>query len=1427
MKKVLDYKIETHIGAGSFSEVYQARKDNQLYAVKLMRPPQNTSAEDVIQSLRYEFWVLKDLNHPNIIRLHDFGSLPDGRVFLVEEFLQGCDLKTFCQQHTFTECESVFLQIFQGLKAIHAWKIIHGDLKSENIFVIQKEEGTWQAKILDFGLSRSSELKNKTEQKITGTPATLAPECFLGEPPSATSDFYSLGVTLYESLTGHNPYLAQNLDQTIQNHLKLNPEPVAYQRNDVSPQWNQIIQKLLSKTPQERPSSATEILERIQKNKFILTPSVFIGRQKELQCYHELISLFQEKGQVALCVQGETGVGVQRFLKEVFHKILNWDSRLRDQIGFKEDTKKKKAKIWLLDRSPPEKSCPVVSILLKPFTKEECQQWFQKLFDLKTIPETFLEQMYHLTTGKPRLIWQLLQKLDRQGKLADTNGMVTTSSLELVPWQDFLNTSDKNKAAHETFETLLTSLRQHVKKRKTLKNSSLLEKLEANIEATKNAQEKMLKRAQVLFFKGANHIDQDKLSEARENLKTSLEILKDHPDYQVQALQAQNYLAYIHLRQKKIEDAIQLYEKVEKEKKKLPPTDQIQITNTDLGLAYLQAGEFQNAISQLEKELRQHQSDNNTKRQMGSRYNLAQAYAGLKQNNKAQNQYELALELARQNHDPAYLLRIYNGLGNLLKQQERWSEAIKAYDKAAEIALALGDKISAMVAIQNRGCLKGEHGLYEDAIKDLEHSLHLTQSLDQKFGFEKTIQCRALIELGNVYLKRHIPDKAKDYYDRAWHMAEHDEELTSFRFWVLLALVRYWQNAGDIEKCKNELSQLGYYAKDENQKSLVRQIRQECENPNQPSLSAEQIQLENEIEAILKINRDLVGEMSLDELLKKILGHAIDLTKSELGVILLTDQKARLKPALSLNVELDNDLTEISLSTAEKVLKTGRVVKSADAGQDADFNQYASVMALNLKSIIGVPITFQSKVLGVLYLSHRYQAALFDDKVTRLLMTFADQAGLALKNHQLLDFYKKASKELKEELEATQLSLTRAQERLKSGSVVFSENIDGHSFLTRSDRMLEITSQMERVASTRLTIVIHGESGTGKEVLARYIHDRSGRRDKPFIAINCGALPEHLVESELFGYKRGAFTGAERDKAGLIEAANGGTLFLDEITDLPLKTQVKLLRVLQEKEVVRVGENLPRAVDIRVLAASYKSLKDAVRKKTFREDLYFRLAGMEITLPSLRERKADISLLSEKFLQDILNEQKKKYPERISKQLMKLMLEYPWPGNIRELKNFIEVGVTLCDGKTLRQSDLPAYIVDQLLITGSLEKSDGGKSDGGTTTGWYDPRKTWKEHELLIYASALLHFDFDVTKTANSLGVGVATIYKWMRKHKIKDLEHEWKNQTLPYQEGLRLEKIQKFVFEQAAKRNPGHPYQAAQELAVAPATFYRWVRDE
>ncbi|MCC6837138.1 MAG: sigma-54-dependent Fis family transcriptional regulator [Bacteroidia bacterium] len=301
------------------------------------------------------------------------------------------------------------------------------------------------------------------------------------------------------------------------------------------------------------------------------------------------------------------------------------------------------------------------------------------------------------------------------------------------------------------------------------------------------------------------------------------------------------------------------------------------------------------------------------------------------------------------------------------------------------------------------------------------------------------------------------------------------------------------------------------------------------------------------------------------------------------------------------------------------------------------------------------------------------------------------------------------------------------------------------SIIGSSEVMQKTNNLVEKALSNNITVMVTGETGTGKEVFAKAIHYNSNRKDKPFIAVNVAAIPTELIESELFGHEKGSFTGALTRRIGKFEEASGGTLFLDEIAEMELPLQAKLLRVLQEKEVTRIGSNTPIKIDCRIIVATHRNLKEEVKKGNFREDLFFRLFGLTIELPPLRERGKDILLLA-KFFMDEFCKENKMPSKTLAPETQRLLLSYNFPGNVRELKSVIELACVMCNDSTI----LAEHI--------NLSEKD-------TLTEVLADELTLKQYELKIIKSYLKKYDDNIKLVAEKLDIGISTIYRLLKEN--------------------------------------------------------------
>ena len=446
---------------------------------------------------------------------------------------------------------------------------------------------------------------------------------------------------------------------------------------------------------------------------------------------------------------------------------------------------------------------------------------------------------------------------------------------------------------------------------------------------------------------------------------------------------------------------------------------------------------------------------------------------------------------------------------------------------------------------------------------------------------------------------------------------------------------------------------------------------------------------EARLHRMLKIFRRLAREDELPRLLEQVVEAMMELTDAERGAVVLGRGSEQL--AVAREFAQAGDAVDFSRSVIERVLAQGEPVLSVDATADDRFDGSRSISHLNLRSVLAVPLVFRGELLGAAYVDHRLRRGNFDAEDLAHMEDFADLAALAIAHARALSEVRAQKAELEQQktelaslLERRDVEVVGLREAVREAPVRNSYR----GMVGSSAKMQQVFRLIDRLADSDVPVVIHGESGTGKELVARAIHDAGPRRARPFVAENCGAIPETLLESVLFGHARGAFTGAQLARPGLFEAAEGGTIFLDEIGETSPAMQTKLLRVLQEGEVRRIGENRSRTIDVRVIAASNRSLEQMVEQGSFRQDLYYRIHVVKLELPALRERREDIPALIEHFLSRGSSRGDRPALELAAASLRKLTL-HPWPGNVRELENEVQRWLALCEQRVLPEDLSP------------------------------------------------------------------------------------------------------------------------------------------
>ncbi|MBK9388231.1 MAG: sigma-54-dependent Fis family transcriptional regulator [Planctomycetes bacterium] len=443
---------------------------------------------------------------------------------------------------------------------------------------------------------------------------------------------------------------------------------------------------------------------------------------------------------------------------------------------------------------------------------------------------------------------------------------------------------------------------------------------------------------------------------------------------------------------------------------------------------------------------------------------------------------------------------------------------------------------------------------------------------------------------------------------------------------------------------------------------------------------------------LLEINKALSAQQELLPLLDAIVDAALGLLGAERGFVVLEEGGALdVKCARTLDREpVRKPGTKISSSIVRLVIERRESLRVDDAGAEDALSAAGSVVELKLRSVLAVPLFGPSGVRGCLYIDNRFARGSFDAADQSVLEAFADQAAIALTNAQLRAQARlaeqrlvAANEDLRRELEVAERELTRVRASLEPAPERSALRHPYEEVVGQSEPVRRALHLLDRVMDGEFPVLLSGESGTGKELAARALHRYGPRAKGPFVALNCAAIPANLVESELFGFERGAFTGADRARAGAFESARGGVLFLDEVGELPLDVQAKLLRVLQDASFRPIGASHDRRADVRIVAATNRALADEVEAGRFRGDLYYRIRVVEVPLPALRERPEDIDqlvpvLLARAGRPDLV----------LSAEAFAVLRAHPWPDNVRQLENEITRVAALSSGSPVRAEEL-------------------------------------------------------------------------------------------------------------------------------------------
>ncbi len=479
------------------------------------------------------------------------------------------------------------------------------------------------------------------------------------------------------------------------------------------------------------------------------------------------------------------------------------------------------------------------------------------------------------------------------------------------------------------------------------------------------------------------------------------------------------------------------------------------------------------------------------------------------------------------------------------------------------------------------------------------------------------------------------------------------------------------------------------------------------------------------LNALLKISRVVHSIRDLQALQAELLTLTFEVIPAERGAILLNPSTTGDFGSVFARHRIASDVrpVRVSRTVAKQVVEQGVSILGSDVVGSTEFNAVESLINSQVRSLLCVPLTVFEKVIGCVYLDSLNSLARLDEEHLQLVTAIAGISAVALENARHLQWLQEENERLTAEIDLD------------------------HNMIGDSPKMKDVYRTLSRVSPAESTVLIWGESGTGKELAARAIHRNSHRAAKPFVAINCAAITETLLESELFGHEKGSFTGATMQKKGKLEVGNGGVVFLDEIGELAPAMQSKMLRVLQEREFERVGGTRPIPIDIRLIAATNKNLSEAVRNGDFRQDLYYRLNVVPVTMPPLRERKEDIPLLADYFIAKHAPQCAVK-PKPLSPDARACLMNYDWPGNVRELENAIERALVMSSAEIILPEDLPEAVLERA-------------SPAGVQGAKYHAALTELKRHLIL--TALEESKGNFTEAAKSLGLHPNYLHRLIR----------------------------------------------------------------
>jgi transcriptional regulator with GAF, ATPase, and Fis domain/Tfp pilus assembly protein PilF len=1086
----------------------------------------------------------------------------------------------------------------------------------------------------------------------TATLPYMAPERIDGRM-SPACDLFSLGTIFYEALARRHPRAGC---RTVSELIRKRPVALA----DAAPIPEEfavaarVVDRMIAADPKGRFAAATSVLSALDGGTAEIAPEpagedfyplAMIGAEAALSALESILESVPRKS-AALAVHGPSGAGRTRFVREAAFEAAVRGLAVSEFTDLHRSGVETRGRVLNALRSLPAKGALLLLEWDDQDLPPDARRFFDALLseglahgvalgplsreDSVRLVEGFLEPeaarglvdaVFVGTGGIPGRILALLKRLSVEGKVRDRS---------LLPgWKEALEEGLPREADPAEPAALSRFLREKVNRlnaagryEEALKVAERWFSLEADDEPLP------LRTAKYWFITGWGHHNLGHSEQAEKRLRRCLKESEGHQD--------DPEIAGLLARSRSL-----------------------------LGLAALARGDGASAVREFEAALAL-QPENDPARAETFR-NLARALAAMKDFGEAHRLLERAKALYRDAGREDGLFWTLLQEGNLALEQKDFGKAAAAYETARELAERSGSDLRLAIVWNNMGLLERERGRFGEALGFLHKARDVLRFLGNANDVEQNARELAVAEA------------SVGRWARAESFLKQLPEPMAREAEAALRDLREGRTAETAESLKELFQSLppelqvtfvdrGDWRRHFSKKSEIREV------PMSPTPPLHEV-----LSSLTKLNEELLAADDIPGVLERLMDAAMALSRAESGFLVLRSEAPDgpipgFEVAVARNVakqDLQTDTYTFSLSAVRRALQTGEAVVTDNAVLDPLFREARSVHLRQLKSLVALPVKGPEEILGVFYLDHRFEEGLFEGGLLEVLKTFASVAALALQKGRMIEALSRNNRELTEQVRSQTRELSRSRMILKNE---YSEIVG------RSTKMVDVLSLVDRVTDAKVPVWIFGESGTGKEAVARALHFNGPRAKKPFVTENCGALPESLLESELFGHKKGAFTHAVADKKGILAYANGGTIFLDEIADMSLALQAKLLRFLQEGEIRPIGSTEVVKVDVRVVSASNKDLAALVAEGKFREDLFYRLNGVTVTLPPLRDRMEDLPLLVEHFL--------KKHGARLDADALRIFMGYAWPGNIRELQNTLETAVLFAEKGVISAASL-------------------------------------------------------------------------------------------------------------------------------------------